>query len=484
MARELGQDARDLVALVALELAQPVGELDDRERLDEQRLARVAGVVDDARHGAACARAHGDDGPAAALGDEILLQMRLEVGIRRERAQPVAGAPARRRELGAERLQLRRGRVLDARRIELERALEPVGDDRQRLGDLVGARRRAAAPLAALGQVPAHAERRARRLGDRDEPLGAERPAATRVIGVDAHVVRARHPRRALLDEHQRLGAERLPRARPRRRPARAAAPRRARGWPRRTCGSPAARESRRARARRARDRPSRRRIGAARRPERVGCCGCSGQVARAASATWPLEPRPAIGRRAEPADPRAVLPAAAHGAVATASAARTCHGVSASADLCRGHGHAAHADAAPTWLLDLQLAAAAQVQLARARAHGARRSAAPAVRSRSCGRRRGRRGRELGRDAPRRAADVRHACSCVHAARASPAARSAARARRAAATLLAGPTVGVPLALRRPRCRSSCARRSRGRRAGVARLARCLDRHELAAAG
>ena len=61
--------------------------------------------------------------------------------------------------------------------------------------------------------MPAHAERRARRLGDRDEPLGAERATATRVIGVHPHVVRPRHPRRALLDEDQRLRAQRLPRA-------------------------------------------------------------------------------------------------------------------------------------------------------------------------------------------------------------------------------------------------------------------------------
>ena len=99
LARELGQDARDLVALVALELAQPVGQLDDRERLDEQRLPRVAGVVDDPRHGATGTRAHGDHGTPAAFRHEIFLQMRLKIGIRRERAQAVAGASPRRREL-------------------------------------------------------------------------------------------------------------------------------------------------------------------------------------------------------------------------------------------------------------------------------------------------------------------------------------------------------------------------------------------------
>ena len=151
--------------------------------------------------GAARARAHGDDGPSAALRDEVLLQVRLQVGIGRERAQAVARAPARRRELGAQRLQLRRGGVLHARRVELERALELVGDDRERLGDLARARGEQRGASHALAQVTAHAERGARGLGDRDEPVGAERAAAARMLGVGAHVVRPRHPRRPVLDE-------------------------------------------------------------------------------------------------------------------------------------------------------------------------------------------------------------------------------------------------------------------------------------------
>ena len=210
VAGELGEDARDLVALVAFELAQAVRQLDDRERLDEQRLAGVARVMDDARHGGAGARAHGDDGPAAALGDEVLLEMRLQVGIGSERAQPVAGPPARGRELGAQRFELRRGRVLDARRIQLERALEAVGDDCQRLRDLTRAGSQERYPLGPLLEVPAHAERGARGLGDRDEAVGAERSSASRVLGIRAHVVCARHPRRPLLHEHEGLGAERL----------------------------------------------------------------------------------------------------------------------------------------------------------------------------------------------------------------------------------------------------------------------------------
>ena len=213
VARELGQDARDLVALLALELAQPVRQLDDRERLDEQRLPGVAGVVHDPRHGAARAGAHGDHGPPAALGDEVLLQVRLQIGIRRQRAQPIARAPPRGGELGAQRLELRRGRVLDARRIELERPLELIGDARQRLGDLARPRSEQRRRLLALGQVPAHAERGTHGLGDLDQRVDPERTAAPGVLGLVAHVVRACHVRRPERDQLQRLRAQRLPRA-------------------------------------------------------------------------------------------------------------------------------------------------------------------------------------------------------------------------------------------------------------------------------
>ena len=61
--------------------------------------------------------------------------------------------------------------------------------------------------------MPAHPERGPRRLCNRHEPFGSERSAASRVFGVGPHVVRPRHPWRPLLDEDQRLGAERLPRS-------------------------------------------------------------------------------------------------------------------------------------------------------------------------------------------------------------------------------------------------------------------------------
>ena len=61
--------------------------------------------------------------------------------------------------------------------------------------------------------MPAHAERRTRGLGDRDERVDPERAAAARVIGLVAHVVRPRHVRRPERQEALRLGAQGLPQA-------------------------------------------------------------------------------------------------------------------------------------------------------------------------------------------------------------------------------------------------------------------------------
>ena len=71
--RELAQDPRDLVALGALRLTEPVRVLDDGERLDEERLARAGAVVDDAGHAPAGGRSEREYGPARARGDEVVL---------------------------------------------------------------------------------------------------------------------------------------------------------------------------------------------------------------------------------------------------------------------------------------------------------------------------------------------------------------------------------------------------------------------------
>ena len=64
-----------LLALGARSLRLPVAELDDRERLDEQRLPAVGDVVDDPRHVAPGACLDREHGAAAALRDELFLQV-------------------------------------------------------------------------------------------------------------------------------------------------------------------------------------------------------------------------------------------------------------------------------------------------------------------------------------------------------------------------------------------------------------------------
>ena len=206
LARQLGQDARDLVALVALELAQPVGQLDDRERLDEQRLARVARVVDDARHGAARARAHGDHGPPAALGHEILLQVRAQA--RGQLPQSLGGPLARDRVLASQRTQLRRGAVADAllidRLLDRERELVESGCDRVR------ARREQRQLLAPARQGATRLECGAQRQRHGEEHLGIERDRAGGARHILAHVGRTDELGRAEHVEPERLGCARL----------------------------------------------------------------------------------------------------------------------------------------------------------------------------------------------------------------------------------------------------------------------------------
>ena len=86
------------------------------ERLDEERLAGVRGVVDDAGHAAPGARLHGEHGPAAALGDEILLQVLAQAGGRGRAARSfsvdalAAGRAAGRAACGGAATRCRAGR--------------------------------------------------------------------------------------------------------------------------------------------------------------------------------------------------------------------------------------------------------------------------------------------------------------------------------------------------------------------------------------
>ncbi len=129
-----GEDARDLLALLARKLAQSVVLLDERERLDEQRLTRARGVVDDPRNRAPRIRANREHGPPAALGQELLLQVGTQA--RGHLPQSLGRPLARDRVLASQRAELRRGAVADAllidRLLDRERELVEGGRDRIR----------------------------------------------------------------------------------------------------------------------------------------------------------------------------------------------------------------------------------------------------------------------------------------------------------------------------------------------------------------
>jgi len=72
--RQLAEYALDLFARVRRRFGQAIVQLDDGERLDEQRLSRARGVVHHAGHLRTSRGANGEDGPAAALGEKRFLQ--------------------------------------------------------------------------------------------------------------------------------------------------------------------------------------------------------------------------------------------------------------------------------------------------------------------------------------------------------------------------------------------------------------------------
>ena len=160
-----------------------VRHLDELERLDEDRLAGVRDVVDDPRHAAARARAHGEDGPAAALGDEVLLQVVAQRRRAREPAQLLGGALLVVAQLLAQAAQLGRGRVAQPGAVRLDRAVDLLGDRRQ-VGSIGSRAHRAAASDRRARHEPAVDRRR-----DARERLGRQRPAARGQLRRLAHVV-------------------------------------------------------------------------------------------------------------------------------------------------------------------------------------------------------------------------------------------------------------------------------------------------------
>ena len=210
--RQLAQDPLDLLALGAGGLGLAVVQLDDLERLDEERLARARRVVDDARHAAARARLHREHGPAAALGDEVLLQVLAQAGDAREPAQLLGDALPAVAELAAQPAQERRGVVAQVGAVVLDAAADLLRERRERRVDR-GRRARAAAARARL-----LASRAARARGRRRSPprscaarRARARRRAPRARPASGRPATPRAAARRLVEQRDRLGGQRLP---------------------------------------------------------------------------------------------------------------------------------------------------------------------------------------------------------------------------------------------------------------------------------
>ena len=229
--RELAQDPLDLLALGARRLGEPVVQLDDRERLDEERLPGAGRVVDDARHLAARGRLHREHRPPAPLGDEALLQELAELARPRDARELLGHALLAVAQLGAEPPKLRRGGVAQVGAV----VRDASGRSTSRASRATArpastrSRRSGASSLAVHEHAP-----RLERHRDRASRPDAGRQARARRRAPRAPRRRARRPgRRATA--RPRLRAARSPRrsapagARPRRGPATGAALARAR---------------------------------------------------------------------------------------------------------------------------------------------------------------------------------------------------------------------------------------------------------------
>ena len=210
--RELAQDPLDLLALRAGGLGLAVVQLDDLERLDEERLARAGRVVDDPRHAAARARLHREHRAAAALGDEVLLQVLAERGVAREPAQLLGDAVAALAQLPAQPPEERRGVVAEVGAVLLDAALDRVGERRERRvdrrGELPEQRREVACLVERAAQREAAAHGRARPR----ERVGREHAAARRELGRLAHVRDPLERRlRGVVEQRDGLRRQRLP---------------------------------------------------------------------------------------------------------------------------------------------------------------------------------------------------------------------------------------------------------------------------------
>ena len=195
--RELAEDALDLLARVRRSLGQAVVQLDDGERLDEERLPGARRVVHHSRHLRTSRRANGEHGPAAALGEERLLQRVLHVARARDARELVAHARAAVAQLGAQLAQQRRRRVADIRPVLLDPAVDLVGEPAEARVD--GLEERGEHRLA---QDALRLEGDPDRDRDRPQLVGTQQPAAARPFGGRAHVADPGELRRGVGGQH------------------------------------------------------------------------------------------------------------------------------------------------------------------------------------------------------------------------------------------------------------------------------------------
>ena len=184
--RQLAQDPLLLLGRHGVRDGELVPELDHRVGLDEERLARLRGVVDDARHGRAGARQHRQHVPLVPDGEVAVAEVRLhlDVGEQRldlglERAVEPAGALAGLGEGGARAIRDGPGR--------LDGALDPVRE-RRRGRERLGERREARDLAGAREQDLAGAARGARERGALAERERLEHAALRGALEVALHV--------------------------------------------------------------------------------------------------------------------------------------------------------------------------------------------------------------------------------------------------------------------------------------------------------
>ena len=176
---ELAQDALGLLARLRRRLGQAVVQLDDGERLDEERLPGARRVVDDPRHLRTSGRANREHRPAPALGEERLLQRVVHTARARDARELVAEARAAVAQLGAQLAQQRRG----ACRADRSRPPRSGGRSRRRAARGPGRRGSQERSEHRFVQDAPRLESDAHRDRDRAQLVGPEEPAAARPLG-------------------------------------------------------------------------------------------------------------------------------------------------------------------------------------------------------------------------------------------------------------------------------------------------------------